>query len=145
MKNNLSHILFQFIKYIALFIIGGCTYMVMEIFYRGYTHWTMGILGGICLILIGILNEIFKDLPLLYQGFMGSLIITILEYYSGVLLNIKLGLDIWNYSHIPWNVDGQVCLPYSILWIFVGIFAVILDDSVRYLLFNEEKKKYKLI
>ena len=114
--------------------------MTMEIMWKGETHWTMGILGGICLIVIGLINELFSDIPLLYQGFIGSIIITFLEYFSGMLLNVKLGLGIWDYSMLPWNVDGQVCLYFSIMWIFVSMFASLLDDTIRVKLFKESPK-----
>lgn len=132
--------LFNILKYITLFFIGSIVYMTMEIMWKGETHWTMGVLGGICLIIIGLINELFSDIPLLYQGFIGSIIITFLEYFSGMLLNVKLGLGIWDYSMLPWNVDGQVCLYFSIIWIFVSMFASILDDAIRVKLFKEAPK-----
>lgn len=132
--------LFAILKYITLFFIGSIVYMTMEIMWKGETHWTMGILGGICLIVIGLINELFSDIPLLYQGFIGSIIITFLEYFSGMLLNVKLGLGIWDYSMLPWNVDGQVCLYFSIMWIFVSMFASLLDDAIRVKLFKESPK-----
>lgn len=132
--------LFAILKYITLFFIGSIVYMTMEIMWKGETHWTMGILGGICLIVIGLINELFSDIPLLYQGFIGSIIITFLEYFSGMLLNVTLGLGIWDYSMLPWNVDGQVCLYFSIMWIFVSMFASLLDDTIRVKLFKESPK-----
>ena len=132
--------LFAILKYITLFFIGSIVYMTMEIMWKGETHWTMGILGGICLIVIGLINELFSDIPLLYQGFIGSIIITFLEYFSGMLLNVKLGLGIWDYSMLPWNVDGQVCLYFSIMWIFVSMFASLFYDTIRFDLFKESPK-----
>ena len=136
--------LFEILKYISLFVIGSVVYMAMEMVWKGETHWTMGILGGICLILIGLINELFSDIPLLYQGFIGSIIITFLEYFSGMLLNVKLGLNIWDYSMLPWNVDGQVCLYFSIMWIFVSMFASVLDDIIRVKIFNEIPKDIRV-
>ena len=135
---------FSILKYITLFFVGFIVYMTMEILWKGSTHWTMGVLGGICLIIIGLINELFSDIPLLYQGFIGSIIITFLEYFSGMILNVKLGLGIWDYSMLPWNVDGQVCLYFSILWIFVSMFASILDDYIRTKLFDESPKIVRL-
>lgn len=132
-------------KYLAVFISGGIIYMCMELAWRGFTHWTMGILGGLCTVLIGMINEILPaDTPLLVQAPLASIIITTLEYYTGCILNIKLGLNIWDYSQMPLNVDGQVCLYASLLWMVLGIVAVILDDKVRRL-FGEEDVKYRLV
>ena len=133
------------LKYITIFISGGIIYMCLEIFWRGWTHWTMGVLGGLCTVLIGLINEILPDdTPLLVQAPLASIIITILEYYTGYILNIKLGLNIWDYSQLPFNVDGQVCLYASLLWMVLGLIAVILDDAVRSL-FGEEYVKHHLI
>ena len=119
--------------------------MIMEIIWRGYTHISMGILGGICVVLIGIINEIYHDIPLLYQAPLGSTIITILEYISGYILNITLGLNIWDYSDLPFNVDGQVCLYYSLLWMVLSMVASVIDDIIRQRIFGEEYRPIKFI
>lgn len=140
-----KRIIFYIIEYISIFIIGALTYMLIEILWRGYTHWTMGILGGIVLILVGLLNEVDKDIPLLVQAPIASIVITLLEYYSGIILNVQMKLNIWDYSDLPFNVNGQVCLLYSLLWMILGIVAVILDDFVRCVIFKEPRKKIRLI
>ncbi len=142
---NKKRIIFYFVEYILIFIIGAVAYMAIEILWRGFTHWTMGILGGIVLILVGLINEADKDIPLMVQAPMASIIITLLEYYSGIILNIHLGLNIWDYSDLPLNVDGQVCLMYSLLWMILGSIAVLLDDFVRWKIFKEPRKKTRLI
>ena len=136
----------KIIEYIAIFIVGAITYMLLEICWRGYTHWTMGILGGIVIILVGLINEVTrKDLPLIIQAPMASIIITLLEYWAGYILNIQLGMNIWDYSDLPFNVDGQVCLYYSLLWMILGIVASIADDLIRWYAFKEEAPKFRLI
>ena len=51
-----------------LFIIGGFIYAGIEIGMRGFTHWSMFIVGGLCFIIIGLLNEWYTwDIPLLLQ------------------------------------------------------------------------------
>ena len=47
-------------KYLFLGVIGSIVYMSLEILWRGYTHWTMGVLGGICFICLGLINEILS-------------------------------------------------------------------------------------
>lgn len=136
----------KIIEYIAIFIVGAITYMLLEICWRGYTHWTMGILGGIVIILVGLINEVTrKDLPLIIQAPMASIIITLLEYWAGYILNIQLGMNIWDYSDLPFNVDGQVCLYYSLLWMILGIVASVADDLIRWYVFKEEAPKFRLI
>ena len=55
-----------------------------------------------------------------------------------------LGLGVWDYSGMLLNYKGQICLPFSILWIFVSVAAVVLDDWLRYWLFGEERPHYTL-
>ena len=136
---------YNFFKYVTIFLIGGIIYMLMEVIWRGHTHISMGILGGICVVLIGIINEIYHDIPLLYQAPLGSTIITILEYISGYILNISLGLNIWDYSDLPFNVNGQVCLYYSLLWMVLSMVASVIDDVIRQRIFSEEYRPIKFI
>lgn len=134
------------IKPVTLFTFGGVAYVLIELLFRGYSHWTMFVLGGILFIEIGLLNELFSwDMSLLFQGAIGSAIITISEFVAGVILNLWLNLNVWDYSNMPFNILGQVCLPFSLIWIFVAVAAVIFDDYLRYWLFKEEYPHYKLL
>lgn len=130
-------------KYFILFSIGGLLYMLLEIGFSGSTHWTMGALGGICFILIGLIDS-YYDLPLYKQMFLGTIIITALEFISGVILNLGFQLDIWNYSNLPLNILGQVCLPFSLLWFLLCLPAILLDDWIRSSFFGETHPPYRL-
>ena len=59
-----------------------------------------------------------------------SAIVTGAELVTGMILNVWLGLGIWDYSGMPFNYKGQICLPFSILWIFVSIAAIVLDCQI---------------
>lgn len=130
-------------KPLVLFGTGGLIYYFIEILWRGYSHWTMFLLGGLCFILVGMINEFFK-LPLTKQMLISTVIITVAEFVCGCIVNLWLGWGIWDYSELPMNILGQICLPYSILWFFLSVIAVLLDDYLRHWLFGEEKPKYKL-
>ena len=133
------------IKYVVLFVMGGLVYMSLEILWRGYTHWTMGVLGGICFICLGLINEILSwEIPLALQMLIGGTIITILEFITGCIVNLWLGWNVWNYSDLPYNFLGQICLPFSILWYFVSAIGIVIDDYIRYIYFDEERPRYKL-
>ena len=133
------------IKYVFLGIIGSIIYMSLEILWRGYTHWTMGILGGICFICLGLINEILSwETPLVLQMLIGSTIITILEFITGCIVNLWLGWNVWDYSNLPLNLLGQICLPFSILWYFISAIGIVIDDYIRYIYFDEERPRYKL-
>ena len=78
------------------------------------------------------------------QCIIGSFVVTGIEFVSGCIVNLWLGWNVWDYSNMPLNLLGQICLPFSLLWVLVSGIAVILDDHLRYWLFGEEKPHYKL-
>ena len=78
------------------------------------------------------------------QMVLSALIITALEFITGLIVNIWLKMDIWDYSQLPYNFMGQICLLYSIFWFLVSSVAIVLDDFLRYKIFNEEKPHYKI-
>ena len=69
---------------------------------------------------------------------------TFLEFCAGVILNLWLKLDIWDYSRIPFNLYGQICLPYAAVWFVLSAAAIVADDYLRYWLYGEEKPSYRL-
>ena len=133
-------------KYFILGIIGGAVYVLLEMLWRGYSHWTMFLLGAVCFILIGIVNEVFEwDTPLLLQMLFGCAIITALEFITGCIVNLWLGWDVWDYSQYKFNVLGQISLRSSVGWYFLSLVGIVLDDYIRYWFFDEEKPRYKII
>lgn len=141
MKEKLKAIL----KHAVLTLCGGCVYFLIEMAWRGHSHWTMAVLGGVCFVLIGDINEFIPwNMPLVLQGAIGSGTVTLLELVSGIILNLWLGLGIWDYSNMPFNFLGQICLPFSLLWVALSVAAVILDDWLRYWLFGEDRPTYTL-
>ena len=120
-----------FKKEFFIFIIFGISYFTLEILYRGYSHWTMILLGGIVSVLIGLINEITPNMRMWKQMFLGTILITVFEFILGYILNIKLGLGIWDYSNIPFNIMGQICLPFSFLWFVLSYFVIMLDDILK--------------
>lgn len=136
----------QTFKYLFLFLMGGITYFCIEIAYRDYSHWTMFVLGSICFVALGAINEVIPwEMPLWKQMLIGSGIITVLEFITGVIVNIWLGWNVWDYSNVPMNVLGQICVPFMIIWFFISLLAIIADDYMRYWFFGEEKPHYTLI
>ena len=133
-------------KYFILGIIGGAVYVLLEMLWRGYSHWTMFLLGAVCFILIGLVNEVFEwDTPLILQMFCGCAIITALEFVTGCIVNLWLGWEVWDYSQYKFNVLGQISLRSSVGWYFLSLVGIFLDDWLRYKLFGEEKPHYKIL
>lgn len=133
------------VRPLVLFAVGGVVYITIEVLWRGHSHWTMFLVGGICFILVGQINELFTfGMPLVYQMALGACIITQVEFISGCFINLWLGWNVWDYSDMPFNVYGQICLPYMGLWFLLSAPAIILDDYLRYWWFGEEKPKYRI-
>ncbi len=133
-------------KALWLFLVGGGMYVLIEIIVRGRSHWTMALLGGACFLLIGAINEhIPWSLGLLWQALIGAGIVTVLELFTGLIVNARLGWGVWDYSNMPLNLWGQICLPYSLLWVLISLAAIFLDDWLRWKLFGEEKPHYTLL
>lgn len=132
-------------KYSFLFDAGGVLYVLIELAWRGWSHWTMFILGGLCFIYLGLINEVLHwDTPLWQQILIGALGITMLEFLTGCVINLWLGWGIWDYSGIPGNILGQICPQYMLLWIPVSLAGIALDDWVRYRAFREQRPRYNV-
>lgn len=137
MHNKLKSI----IDYLILFILGGGIYICIELTYRGRSHWTMFILGGLCFICCGALNEhkYSWDMALNSQMLYSALIITVLEFICGLIVNKWLKWNVWDYSNMKFNILGQVSLLYSIMWYFLSGAAILIDDWIRWIFFGEDR------
>lgn len=137
-------------KNITLFLTGGFFYMLCEILFKLFvTHKPasplMVLVGGTAFIAVGAINEyIDRDMILWLQILIGTTIITCIEFISGCILNIWLGLNVWSYSSMPMNILGQICPQFILLWIPLSMVAIYLDDWLRWKLFDEEEPRYKI-
>lgn len=107
-----------------LFSIGAVGYGLIEIIWRGYTHWSMLGAGGICFMFFGSISDKLKKAGLFIKGLIGSTFITGVEFIFGVVFNIILKKNVWDYSKMPLNIIGQVCMPYSCLWVLLSIVGI---------------------
>ena len=127
-----------------MLLVGGTAYYYIEILARGFSHWTMFIVGGICFILIGIINEITPKMSLLKQMLLSAVIITVVEFIAGCILNIWLEMNIWDYTDEIGNIFGQICPKHMCYWFLLSSVGIVLDDYIRHFLFGEEKPKYSI-
>ena len=133
-------------KYLFLLFVGGMAYCLVEIAYRGHTHWSMFLVGGIAFIICGLMNEVMEwDTPLWKQMLACAAIITVIEFASGIVLNVWLNLGVWDYSNVPGNICGQICPIFSVFWFLLSAIAIVLDDVLRWKIFGEEKPRYRLL
>ncbi len=132
-------------KAAVLAAVGGLLYSGIELLWRGRTHWTMALLGGLLFVLIGGLNEHLPcEMPLPIQAALGALLVTSAELLAGLVVNRWLGWDVWDYSDLWGNVQGQICPVYSALWVPLSAVAVVLDDWLRHWFWGEERPHYTL-
>jgi uncharacterized membrane protein len=136
----------KLLKCLFLFMTGGFAYGAVENLARGYSHISMFIAGGICFVLIGLLNETTRgNLSIISRMAISAVIITMVEFIAGVIVNIWLKLNVWNYADMPFNIMGQVCLLYTVIWFFISFIAILMDDYIRYFILKEDKPRYRLL
>ncbi len=132
--------IFMIAEYITIFLCGAFAYGMIELSVRGRTHITMGLLGGAALCLIHRLNSpedsaFSQFIKMLFSAFC----ITAAELFSGLILNVKLGLGIWNYSRMPYDLCGQICPAFSLIWFSLSGIGMLFDSAVRRCIFKRDK------
>ncbi len=89
--------------------------MGIELLWRGRSHISMFIAGGLAFALLdGIFVRYYIPLP--YKCAIGAAVITALEFTAGYIVNLRMGLNVWDYSNRPLNLYGQICPEYSLMW-----------------------------
>ncbi len=131
-------------EYPLVFVLGGLIYNLLEIIWRGYTHWSMTVAGGLCCLCIHFINWKWQRVHIVYRCLIGSLIITAIEFVVGVIVNLVLDLSVWDYSNMPLNVLGQICPLFSALW-FLLSFPVCYFSGVVRTFFDVNGKSKKQI
>lgn len=129
MKSKLDTLLIPF---------GGTAYGLVEILYRGHTHWTMLLLGGLCFYMMAQIGTQLSSLPTWLSAAPCACLITVLEFFTGCVVNLYLGWNVWDYSSLPWNLLGQISLPFLGLWYLLSIPALPLACHMKRSLLPKE-------
>ncbi|MDD4565271.1 MAG: hypothetical protein PHE79_07370 [Eubacteriales bacterium] len=108
-------------KNISIFIIGAIGYGLIEALYRGFTHWTMLITGGVVFVVLYHVYTKNEKAPLWQKCLAGAFIITSLELAAGCIVNLWLGWNVWDYSAYSFNFLGQICLVFTFIWFLLCI------------------------
>lgn len=132
------------LEYGVVYLVGAAGYTLVEILWRGYSHWTMALTGGACLALIYLNESKHHAEPLWKRCLAGSLIITNIELAVGFVVNIMLGWQVWDYSNRALNLFGQICLLYSGLWFLICVPGTKLCAGLRYLLKREHRAQIEI-
>lgn len=119
-------------RYFFIFIVGAVGYCGLEVLWRGFTHPSMAVVGGLCLILIQRINRRFREKPLYLRAALCAVGISVVEFLAGILLNVVLNLNVWDYSAQPFDLLGQVCPLYSVLWFFLSCGVIFFGNKIPY-------------
>lgn len=142
----LKYKLKTWLKYLFLAVFGGGLYYFIELTWRGKSHWTMFVLGGIVFVYAGIQNEYTEwDTPFIKQLFHTECFTLLAEFLTGCVVNLWLKWDVWDYSNLPGNLLGQTSWQFALLFLPLCAVAIVLDDYLRYWFFGEEFPKYHLL
>ena len=115
----------------VIFGVGAVGYGLIEVIWRGYTHWSMLCAGGLSFLGLSTLSKAMKNSNLFKKALAGCGIITAIEFIFGTIFNLILKKDVWDYSRMPLNIKGQVCALYSFFWLILSMIFVPLSGKVR--------------
>jgi len=125
-----------------IFALGG---MLGEVFYGALLHgwggnwnlhgqsspWMMLDYGLLGVILMPIATRLKGwGLPLAARAFVYMTLIYFVEYVSGIIFTWGLGLRVWSYEGIPYNLHGQIMLYSAPIWYVLGLCAEYLYHKV---------------
>lgn len=138
-------------KDLTIFTLMGICYVFIEIAFSsivslkpaliGQSSLWMFLVGGLLGLTLGKMNEIKTTRNLIYPFniLAGAAMITLNELISGIILNIWLGFDIWDYSSATYNFLGQIDMVHSLCWIALTPFIFWVDDVMKHYMFEEPK------
>ncbi|MBO5360279.1 MAG: hypothetical protein J6B25_05485 [Clostridia bacterium] len=130
----------KFKEYTFIYLLGAVIYGLIEVMFRGFTHWTMALTGGLAYLLIYIINTKSKTKSLILRCLAGCVIITTLEFFVGCVVNKKFNMNVWDYSNQPGHLLGQICPLFSAIWFLISFPAMLLSFFIKGKLFSENKK-----
>ena len=133
-------------KYLFYGFLGGCIYYSFEIIFRGFSHWTMFLLGGICFLFIYIQGKSsnWTD-PLFIQIVRCVIFIISMEFMTGIIVNKWLHWNVWDYSRLPMHLFGQICVPFSLIFAGLCLIGILLGGYIDYWIYGEEKPHYHIL
>ena len=118
-------------KNVLVFFIGAVGYALIEIIWRGFTHPTMIIAGGLCFLAFSYIAERMRGLPLLIKAFSAAIAVTAVELSFGLIFNLGFGMKIWDYSAMPLNLLGQICPTFSLIWCALGLIFIPIAERIN--------------
>lgn len=139
----------KFIGKLGLFLSCGFIYCMIEILFRGWSHWSMfvltGFLGVFCVDSIN--NTLSFDCDYIVQILISTILCTIGEGISGIILNIWLQLNVWDYSKITFGTFffGQCNVLFCFAWMLIISIIIFYCDAYNYYILKIEPCPYYVI
>ena len=133
-------------EYLFCWALGGTLYYAVELLFRGYSHWSMFLLGGFCFLFFAWqgLQGGWKT-PLWKQVLRCTVFVTSGEFITGIFVNKWMQWNVWDYSDQPFQLFGQICLPFTILFSGLCALGVFLAAYLLYWLYGEEKPQFHVL
>ena len=115
-------------EYLVVYLSGAALYGLLELSWRGWTHWTMLLCGGFCFTLMYFVS--MSALPLWRKCLLSVAAITTVEFFTGCLVNLRLDWQVWDYSSMAGNLLGQICPLFTAAWfllcfLFLGLVRIL--------------------
>ena len=114
---------------LPVFIFGSILYGLTEILWRGWTHWTMLLCGGLCFTLMYLVSG--SELSLFKKWVLSTCLITTVEFLTGCIVNLGLRWQVWDYSSMRFNLLGQICPQFILMWFLLSIPGMGLCQLLR--------------
>ena len=139
----------KFIGKLGLFLSCGFIYCMIEILFRGWSHWSMfvlaGFLGVFCIDSIN--NVLSFDCDYIVQILISTILCTIGEGISGIILNVWLQLNVWNYSKMTFGTFffGQCNVLFCFAWMLIISIIIFYCDAYNYYILKIEPCPYYII
>ena len=133
-------------KYLFFWALGGALYYTFEILFRGFSHWSMYVLGGICFMFFYIQGESMGwQEPVWKQTLRCTVFVTAGEFITGIIVNKWLHYSVWDYSQMPLQVFGQICVPFMIIFSGLSVLGIFLSGYLAFYLYKEVKPSYHIL
>ena len=123
--------------------LGGTIYYGIELWFRGFSHWSMFVLGGLVFgfcVMQGVQMKWTEGLGI--QIIRAVLYAVSLEFTTGIIFNKWLRRNIWDYSDQPFQLWGQICLPFMIIFSGLILIAIILGGILSSAIYKDPKPNF---
>ncbi len=136
---------------VLLWVWTGTLYFFIEVVWKTshgrpeMISWTMLLLAIVLAVPLERFGaELPWDMPLMAQSAVCGVAITVVEFVAGLIINVWLGMGVWDYSAMPGNIMGQVCPQFLAMWMILAAVGIVMLDWMRYGVEGGEKPRYTL-